>query len=324
MNGTTKPWLMIAASLTALGLILFAGSMTAYGWDFSRLSTVKYETNTYEVSGSFDKISIDEDTAKIELAPSPDGTCHIVCFEAEKVKHTANVQNGTLVIGALDTRKWYDHIGIFLGSPKVTVYLPQVAYASLSIETDTGGVAIPEYFTFENLSIKGDTSDVDCSASVSNAMEIALSTGDVKIDGAAADRIKLTTKTGGIRVNSVASTGSIDIETDTGDVRLTDVICGNLTVESDTGTISLKNVVADGRFSIESDTGNVRLENSDAAQLSIGTDTGDVTGTLLSEKVFIAETSTGRVNVPKTVTGGKCEITTSTGDIKIDIALPHP
>lgn len=319
MNGTAKPWLIAAASLTALGLALFTGSMAAYGWDFSKLSTVKYETNTYEVSGSFDKISIGVDTAKIELTPSPDRTCRVVCFEAEKVKHTAGVQNGTLVIETLDTRKWYDHIGMFLGSPKITVYLPRSEYVSLSIETDTGDVAIPKDFAFEDLSIKGDTSDVDCLAAVSNAMEIALSTGDIRVNGASADIIRLFTKTGGIHLDSVSSAGNIDIETDTGDVRLTDVTCEDLTAESDTGTISLKNVVANGNFFIESDTGDVRLENSDAAQIFIETDTGDVTGTLLSEKVFIVDTSTGRVSVPKTVTGGKCEITTSTGDIRIDI-----
>ena len=63
----------------------------------------------------------------------------------------------------------------------------------------------------------------------------------------------------------------------------------------------------------------MRFENSDAAQISVKTSTGDVTGTLLSEKVFITETSTGTIRVPKTITGGKCEITTSTGNIKIDI-----
>ena len=320
MNRITKPWLIAASSLTALGLIIFLGSMAAYGWDFTRLSTVKYETNTYKVSGSFDCIAIDIDTAKVELVPSPDGVCRVICQETEKVKHTAAVQNGTLMIDKIDTRKWYDHVGIFFGSPKITVVLPQDEYASLSIETDTGDITIPEDFLFENLTIHGDTGDVDCSAAVSNVMKIELSTGDVKANGASANRVKLITKTGGIRVNSVASAGSIDIETDTGDVRLTDVACENLTAESDTGTISLKNVVAAGIFFIESDTGDVRLEGSDAAQISIETDTGDVTGTLLSEKVFIIETSTGRASVPKTVTGGKCEINTSTGDIRIDIA----
>ena len=49
------------------------------------------------------------------------------------------------------------------------------------------------------------------------------------------------------------------------------------------------------------------------------TDTGDVKGSLLSEKIFIPTTDTGDVDVPKTVTGGRCEITTDTGDIKITV-----
>jgi len=49
--------------------------------------------------------------------------------------------------------------------------------------------------------------------------------------------------------------------------------------------------------------------------LRIKTDTGNVTGTLLSEKVFLVETDTGRINVPRTTAGGVCEITTDTGDV---------
>jgi DUF4097 and DUF4098 domain-containing protein YvlB len=64
--------------------------------------------------------------------------------------------------------------------------------------------------------------------------------------------------------------------------------------------INLKNVVAAGNFSIVSDTGDVKLGHSDAANISVKTSTGNVTGTLLSEKVFITETSTGKINVPKT------------------------
>ena len=38
---------------------------------------------------------------------------------------------------------------------------------------------------------------------------------------------------------------------------------------------------------------------------------------LFSDKIFFASTDTGSVNVPKTTTGGRCEITTDTGDIDI-------
>lgn len=319
MSKTTKIWLITATVLVTLGLILFAGVMANYDWNFSKLSTVTYITNTYETNGEFDKISINVDTTQIEFVPTEDESCSIVCFEAEKVRHSATVQNGTLVIDTIDTRKWYDHISISLGTPKMTVYLPQNEYASLFIETDTGDINIPKDFTFEKIEIDGDTSDVDCFASVSNILEIEFSTGDINVDGITAGQISLTTTTGEITVNDVTTENNIVIETDTGKVKLTNVSCADFVAESDTGTITLKNVVATGSFSVESDTGDVRFENSDAAQISVKTSTGDVTGILLSEKVFITETSTGRISVPKTTSGGKCEITTSTGDIEIDV-----
>lgn len=300
MSKTTKIWLIIATALVILGAILFAGVMAQYDWDFTKLSTVKYVTNTYEVHGEFDKISINVDTTEIEFVPTENETCSIVSFEAEQVKHSATVQNETLIISTVDTRKWYDHICISLGSPKMTVYLPQNEYASLIVETDTGDINIPKDFAFDKIEIDGDTSDVSCFAPVANVLDIELSTGDIIIDSITADQIKLTTTTGEIAVNSVTAKNNIDIETDT-------------------GTITLKNVVATGTISIESDTGDVRFEGSDAAEISVNTDTGDVIGTLLSEKVFITETSTGSINVPKTTSGGKCEITTSTGDIHISI-----
>lgn len=319
MSKTTKIWLITAAVLVALGAILFTGVMANYDWDFTKLSTVKYVTNTYEVHGEFDKISINVDTTEIEFVPTEDEACSIVCFEAEKVKHSATVQNGTLVVDTVDTRKWYDHICISLGSPQMTVYLPQAEYASLFIETDTGDVNIPKDFAFDKIKIDGDISEVNCFASVTNILEIELSTGDVNIDSITADQVKIATTTGEIAVNSVTVKNNIDIETDTGKVKLTNVSCTDFTAESDTGTITLKNTVATDSISIESDTGDVRFDGSDAAEISVNTDTGDVTGTLLSEKIFITNTSTGRINVPKTTSGGKCEITTSTGDVEIDV-----
>lgn len=319
MSKTTKIWLITATALVTLGAILFAGVMEQYDWDFTKLSTVAYVTNTYEVSDEFDKISINVDTTEIEFIPTENEICSIVSFEAEEVKHSVAVKNGTLIISTVDTRKWYDHICISLGSPKMTVYLPQNEYASLIIETDTGDINIPKDFAFDKIEIDGDTSDVSCFAPVANVLNVELSTGDIIIDGITADQVKLTTTTGEIAVNSVTAKNNIDIETDTGKVKLSNATCSNFVAESDTGTITLKNVMATDTISIESSTGDVRFEGSDANEISVRTDTGDVTGTLLSKKVFITETSTGRINVPKTTLGGKCEITTETGDINISI-----
>lgn len=274
--------------------------MAALDFDFSKISTLKYETNTYEVNGDFDKISIDVNITDIVFAQSDDESCQVVCFEAEKVKHSVRCTNGTLTIGVTDNRKWYDYFGISFASPKMTIYLPKSEYASLLIDTDTSDIDIPKSFSFNELEIESDTGNVDCMANVSDSIEIESDTGDIGI-------------------SSVSSKCDIDIKTDTGLIKLTDVDCTNFSAESDTGNISLVNVIAEDGIYVESDTGNVKLKNSDASKLSIETDTGDVTGTLLSEKIFIAKSSTGRVKVPDTESGGKCEIRTATGNIKIDI-----
>ncbi len=300
MSKTAKIWLAVGAALVVLGSILFVGAMATCDWDFTKLSTVTYVTNTYKPRGEFDKISIDAATTEIELVLTDEEACRIVCVEAEKVKHSASVENGTLVIDTVDTRKWYDHICISLGTPKMTVYLPQSEYASLVIETNTGDITIARDFSFQTVEIEGDTSDLDCFASVADTMKVELSTGDIYVDTVTAGRLDLTTDTGDIKICSATVEQDVELETDT-------------------GAITLENVVAAGRLSVQSDTGDVRFEGSDAIRITVKTSTGDVSGTLRSEKVFITETSTGRISVPKTATGGTCEITTSTGDINIRI-----
>lgn len=319
MNKAAKIWLTAAAILILLGAIIFTVAMSASGWDLNKLGTVTYTTDTYEPGNDFKNISIDVDTTEIEFAPSDDGTCKIVCFEDEKIRHSVSVQNGTLIIKTVDTRKWYEHISVSFDRPKLTVYLPQTEYRSLAVKTDTGDMTIPEDFSFDTLSIEGDTCDVNCFASARERVEIDLSTGAITLEEVTAGQMKLKTDTGRIRVRRAAVSESIRIETDTGRVTLEELTCKNLDAKSDTGSITLENVVGSGRFEIETDTGDVALDNSDAAELSIKTDTGDVTGQLLSDKIFLTETDTGRVNVPKSTTGGKCEIKTSTGDIRVGV-----
>lgn len=78
-------------------------------------------------------------------------------------------------------------------------------------------------------------------------------------------------------------------------------------------------VVASSNFNIERSTGDVTFTRCDASEITFLTDTGDVRGTLLSNKIFIYDTDTGDVELPESTTGGKCKITTDTGDIVISI-----
>lgn len=112
---------------------------------------------------------------------------------------------------------------------------------------------------------------------------------------------------------------TLSIKNSTGKITLNDLRCKNLTLNGSTGNVLLNNVISSEKISVKISTGNVNLQNCDATEIFIQTDTGNVKGNLLSEKVFMAQTDTGRISVPKTQSGGKCEITTDTGNIKITV-----
>ena len=124
----TKVWLIIAAFLVGIGLLMLAGVIAAYRGDFGKFSTTEYETNTYEVREAFHDISIIADTADISFISfitSEGSECKVVCYERKDIRHSVTVQEGVLTITELDERRWYDHLGISMETPKITVYLPE-------------------------------------------------------------------------------------------------------------------------------------------------------------------------------------------------------
>ena len=319
MRTRTKVWLIIATSFVLVGGIIFVGVMSMLEWDFTKLSTGKYETNDHEIAENFKSISIITNTADIVLLPSENSKTSVSCYEQRNVKHLVAVNDGALVIEVVDTRKWYEHIGINFGTPKITVYIPQGEYGKLSIKSSTGDVEIPKEFKFENIDISESTGNVTNYASASEDIIIKTSTGNIHVENVSANTIDLSVSTGEVTVSDVTCEGDVKINVSTGKTNLTNIRCKNLVSTGNTGAISLKNVIAAEKFSIERSTGDVKFDGCDAAEISIETDTGDVRGCLLTDKIFIVQTDTGDVDVPKTVTGGKCEITTSTGDINISI-----
>lgn len=289
---------IIATILIILGILLFGAALAGGNWDISQLGTAKFQSNTYSIGEDFQNISVRTDTADVVFVLSDDNICKVECYEQENMAHRVTAKDGTLDISTDDTRKWYEHITFFsFIAPKITVYLPRAEYAALNIRSDTGDVDIPKDFSFESI-------------------DVSVSTGDVKCCASAAGKIKIKTSTGDIFAQSI-SADTLDLTVSTGKTTLTDVNCKNLFSDGSTGDLHLQNVIADEKFSIERSTGDVKLDGCDASEIEIETDTGNVTGSLLSPKIFLVETDTGRIDVPKSTTGGRCQIETDTGNIKI-------
>ncbi len=319
MSNAMKVWMIVAASLILVGCIIFVAVMTVLNWDFSKLSTQKCETNRYEITEAFQSLSINTNTADIVLISSENTSCTVVCYEKTNVKHTVTVKDGTLSIEAVDTRKWYNHIGINFDKPTITVCIPEGEYGALSIHTKTGDTKISKNFQFESMEITQTTGDITNYASSSGDINLTTTTGSIRVESISAESLNLSVTTGMITVSHVDCKGDVTVNVRTGDCELTDLACKKLLSNGSTGDMTLTGVTASERFSIERSTGDVTLDGSDAAELFITTDTGDVVGSLLSEKIFIINTDTGDKEVPHTTSGGRCEITTDTGDIRLTI-----
>lgn len=317
MKKSTMITLIVAGTLVLFGAGLFAGAMSAASWDFSILNTYEVVNNTYDVDQPFTNISIESDTADIRFAKSSDGKCRVATQDAHNHIYDVGVRDNTLYIHMYF--KGLFELGIGSYDSFLTVYLPEDVYGTLTIKEDTGDIEIPENFSFESMDIELDTGDVVSYADAIGTCRIAATTGDIKVENASVGALALRTTSGDIAVSDVVCAGNVSANVRTGDAFLTNLTCTDLTTTGTTGKLKLTNVIASGKLDITRDTGDVTFDGSDAANIKVHTSTGDVKGTLLSDKTFRYKTSTGRVELPPTTTGGMCDITTDTGDIIITI-----
>ena len=316
-----KRFFAIGALFIGFGIILFAIVMSFNQWDFSILGSASFETNTHEITEDFSTISIECDTEDVKILPAEDGISKVVCFEEKNQRHGVAISEGKMSIKVVDERKWYEYISIYSPASTVTVYLAQSEYDSLFIKSSTGDVEISNGFTFRSIDISASTSDVENYSSATESMKIQLSTGDITVENASAGSLSLKVSTGHVTLTGISCSGDVDIEVGSGKTEMSDVKCANLISTGGTGDITMNNLVAAQKINITRGTGDVRFEDSDALEVEIKTSTGDVKGTFLTEKVFIVNTSTGKIKVPESVSGGKCKVTTGTGDVKISIRV---
>jgi len=226
MAKKTKAWLLAAVVLVLGGCMLFAGVMTGLGWDFTKLSTVSYETNTHEIQEAFDSISIHTGTADVVFAPSEKGTCTVVCREGEAMRHSVSVEDGILTIAWEDKRSashWIGSIGLHFESPEITVFLPEAEYAALTIREDTGDISIPGDFSFREAALSASTGDLAFGASVSGRVQIQTSSGDIRVEKISAGTLELSTSTGDVSVLDVTCEGDISVGVSTGRSYLSEV-----------------------------------------------------------------------------------------------------
>jgi DUF4097 and DUF4098 domain-containing protein YvlB len=311
----TKRRLLVSMAIILAACLIFVALIYLFGGGFG----AKYETVNHDITERVDGISIDVSTADVTVALSEDGEIRVECFERKCLAYDVTVEGGTLKISEIDTRKWYDYLSISFVSPKITVYLPEGEYGDLRVDASTADIDICADLTFDSIGVNVSTGDITCSASAYENASFETSTGDITVSGITAESLELTASTGDITLRSVSVRGGVSVEVSTGDTEIVDLDCGKFSADASTGDVTLTRTVTNGTLSVTCTTGDVTLASCDGGEIVIETSTGSVRGSLKTAKMFIAQASTGSINVPDTASGGVCRITTTTGNINITV-----
>ena len=198
-----------------------------------------------------------------------------------------------------------------------SVNISNVHAGDINVSVSTGEIVL-ENITCNSLNSIGSTGKASVkSILASQNISVTRSTGDIDINNCEAKNIYLTTDTGDISLSCATASDEISLSVSTGKTTLDGLKANNIISKGDTGKLFMTDVIAEESFSIERSTGDVVFENCDANEITINVDTGDVEGSFLSQKIFITETSTGKIRVPDSTSGGYCKISTSTGNITI-------
>ena len=258
MRKGTKVWLIVAIIHILVGAGIFTCFMAANDWNFKDLSTVQYETNTYQHFGEIKNIVIETSTAdvSIECAIISAQFAYVECYEAENATHSVTFEDGTLIIKEIDNRQWHDYIGINFDQPKIVIGLTFQYFDTVTIRTTTG--------------------DVEADMLCGKDIDISVTTGDVELENIHCDNLTTTGSTGDVELTNVRVKENLTVERSTGDVEFEDSDGKNIVVNVDTGDIS-GNFLTGKIFDVETDTGDVEVPRSQGyGKCTIRTSTGDV------------------------------------------------
>ncbi|MBR5791484.1 MAG: DUF4097 family beta strand repeat protein [Ruminiclostridium sp.] len=322
MRRGKKIALWAAGILILLGAVLGTGAVLLGNLTLEDMNTQELVTETVTITEEFQSISINDSFSNIYFLPSEDGTCKIVYQRLKQVTYTAEVEGDTLTIQGEDGRKWYEMIwfgsGSAWGELEMAVYLPETQYGDLIITSGGGDLNIPSNFVFDVALVVSASGDVTFRGAAERSLTLQTASGDILAENVRAETMQAATASGTMTLNTVTVGENLVLDSSSGDLDLTNVECGELTANSSSGSMDWAGVLVWGTLRMDTASGDIRLMDCDASALYLSSSSGDISGTLKSEKVFQAHSDSGDVNVPHSVSGGLCEIHTSSGNIHFE------
>lgn len=332
-----KIFVILGAILLVAGVAVFVGGMTAGGWDFSILNTVRYTQKSYDAAGAVTSVHIEYSNAAIAVEYSETAeTVHIDYpvrlneRDEESAQIEITEEGGTLAV--IEHVDWEKNLFQWsLGnSPAVRVVLPAGQNIALDLYTQNGSISLnADGEALPSLDLHSNNGSISASGALTVAEDATFSTsnGSVEVSGvAAAGDLTLRTSNGSVRAENI-SADSLEARSSNGSLRLADIAAADsLTAKTAHGSVELFGNVTAKMLTVSTSAGDIAMHGGmiDAQEIAMTTALGSIEAEgsafagAQSDYTVLVSTGLGDSNVSDSVGGNrKLTLSTNLGDIRI-------
>lgn len=332
-----KIFVILGLILLVAGVAVFVGGMTAGGWDFSLLNTVRYEQRTYTAEGGVTSVHIEYSNAAISVEYSETAETVHIDYPVrlnERGEETAQIKitekDGALTV--IEHVDWEKNLFQWsLGnSPAVRVVLPAGQNIALDLYTQNGSVSLnADGEALPSLSLHSNNGSISVSGTLTVAEDAAFQTdnGSVNVSGvSAAGDLTLRISNGSMRAENI-SADSLEARSSNGSLRLTDIAAADsLTAKTNNGAIELLGDITAKMLTVSASAGDIAMHDGmiDAQEIAMTTELGSIEAEgsafagAQSDYTVLVSTGLGDSNISDSVGGNrKLTLSTGTGDIRV-------
>ena len=322
MKKGKKILILVSVACILLGAAMVTGAFLSLTQDAAgQLAALEFVSKTHTVTEPFTMLNIRTINSTVELLPSPDGICRIVCDDSEKLYHqfsiTESAQGAQLNINQRDEWAWYEMLDSLYREDGITlqVYLPESEYELVHVYSVSGDIKIAPDFCFNTVNTcttSGNTELTDLSAI---HLMVHSTSGDLILRNIEAEEdVYLECISGTMQVENLKAV-NITTHSSSGDTVLKRISSAYLLSRSVSGQIQVHDGQISGTSSFETTSGDVEIMNSDCGEQAVETTSGTVTLENVRGSSLNTRTSSGAISVMKTRYSGNALFHTVSGDI---------
>lgn len=299
----TQKWLMIAAALLLVGLMLVLSVLAFYWGDWTAFNTAEpmEPVNQSVAGGEVTKLQVELDNEDVRLVHTEDDSFHVQWYEGSSPRFQLELgEDGTLKIEQSSFSEPLVQIDFSAVSRALLIEVPASSTGTTELTNTAGDIAI------RDLDLPGNLRCNSTSGSV-----------DLRDVGVAGD-LEAETVSGEIQALGVSTSGTMTMISTAGDQQITRLQAKTLYLHSTSGQMELGQLQVSDDLTIGTTSGDVIWQDLDAEQIQISTTSGEVEGMLSGHYQVVAESTSGEIDVTGAVMGTRlATIQTVSGDITI-------